>query len=108
MSALGHVLYRQGQQEEAEHLHRRALQIRTHALGADHPHVANSMRNLGLVLTGQGQYEEAEARFLLARALWSDRGAAPPRPPLSRSRPATAMSGPARARPTSSPRSRRG
>jgi tetratricopeptide (TPR) repeat protein len=51
----------QGKYEEAEAMHRRALEAREKVLGHEHPDTLSSVDNLGLVLSRQGRYEEAEA-----------------------------------------------
>ncbi|KAH7384380.1 kinesin light chain 1 [Phaeosphaeria sp. MPI-PUGE-AT-0046c] len=58
---LGSVLVRQGQYEEAEAMHRRALEGREKVLGREHPYTLTSVSQLGLVLARQGQYKEADA-----------------------------------------------
>ena len=55
------MLDRQGKSEEAEAIHRRALEAREKVLGREHPYTLISVNNLGLVLGRQGKYEEAEA-----------------------------------------------
>jgi Tfp pilus assembly protein PilF len=47
--------------EEAEAMHRRALEGSEKMLGREHPHTLTSLNNLGSVLSKQGKYEEAEA-----------------------------------------------
>jgi Tfp pilus assembly protein PilF len=61
ISNLGSVLVDQGKYEEAEAMHRQALQGREKVLGPEHPDTLTSISNLGLVLARQGKYEEAEA-----------------------------------------------
>jgi len=46
--------------EEAEKLYRRALMIREEKLGADHPHVATTLNNLGLFADKAGRTDEDE------------------------------------------------
>jgi Tfp pilus assembly protein PilF len=58
---LGRVLSSQGKYEEAEAMHRRALEAREKVLGGEHPDTLSSVGNLGRVLSRQGKYEEAEA-----------------------------------------------
>ena len=58
---LGLVLESQGRYEEAETMHRRALEAREKVLGPEHPDTLTSVSNLGSVLERQGKYEEAEA-----------------------------------------------
>lgn len=49
-----------GRLEEAETLHRRALEMRRAALGDEHEYVAQSLHNLGTVLADRGRLDEAE------------------------------------------------
>ena len=53
--------------QAAVRLHRRALSIREEALGHDHPDVAISLNNLGMVLADAG--ESGEGSRLVARAV---------------------------------------
>lgn len=55
----------QDQQEyrKAEPLFRRALTIREKALGAKHPNVAKSLKNLAVACYRQKRYVEAESRY---------------------------------------------
>lgn len=50
-------------------MHRRALTRRKKMLGSGHPDILTSISHLGLVLQGQGKYEESETmhRRALAR-----------------------------------------
>ncbi|KAG9199902.1 hypothetical protein G6514_007802 [Epicoccum nigrum] len=65
---LGWVLSSQGKYEEAERMHRRALEGmhrralegKEKALGREHPDTLISVDNLGSVLSSQGKYEEVE------------------------------------------------
>ncbi|MGB3509129.1 MAG: tetratricopeptide repeat protein [Microcoleaceae cyanobacterium] len=59
--------YSQRGYREAKPLLQRALAINEKALGADHPHVAISLKNLAALYYSQGKYAEAEP--LLQRAL---------------------------------------
>jgi tetratricopeptide (TPR) repeat protein len=95
LNNLGNVFRDQGEYEQAKLHYQRALQIWEKALGADHPDVAHSLVGLAKVALAQKEFESArahaeravsirqasevapdllaEARFLLAQALWSDR-----------------------------------
>jgi Tfp pilus assembly protein PilF len=55
------VLESQGKYEEAEAMHRRALEGREKVLGPEHPETITSVNNLGSMLERQSKYEEAEA-----------------------------------------------
>ena len=61
VSNLGNVLSSQGKYEEAEAMHRRALEAKEKVLGREHPNTLTSVSNLGNVLSSQGKYDEAEA-----------------------------------------------
>jgi tetratricopeptide (TPR) repeat protein len=61
LSNCGWFLHLQGVYEEAELMHRRALEARENALGREHPDTLTSVSDLGLVLSSQGKYDEAEA-----------------------------------------------
>ncbi|KAJ5366092.1 hypothetical protein N7541_000033 [Penicillium brevicompactum] len=61
LSNCGSFLDLQGAYEEAEAMHRRALETREKVLGREHRDTLTSLSNLGLVLSRQGKYEEAEA-----------------------------------------------
>ncbi|KAF7137072.1 hypothetical protein CNMCM5793_006960 [Aspergillus hiratsukae] len=63
VSNLGSVLKDQGKYEEAEVMHRRALEGSEKALGPEHPDTLVSVSHLGSVLEDQGKYEEAEAMY---------------------------------------------
>ena len=52
--------YRQGKYEKAEELHEKALRIREHLLGEEHPDTTESYNNLALVYSSQGKCEKAE------------------------------------------------
>ena len=60
-------LRERGEYAAAEQFSRRGLAIQERLLGSDHPDVARSLDNLGIVYWRQGRY--AEARSLHARAL---------------------------------------
>ncbi|KAJ5917515.1 hypothetical protein N7466_011069 [Penicillium verhagenii] len=61
LSNCGWFLDLQGAYDEAEAMHRRALETRERVLGLEHPHTLTSVNNLGLVLDSQGKYEETLA-----------------------------------------------
>ena len=95
LNDLGNVFRARGDYEGAKEYHQRALEMREHVLGADHPLVADPLVGLATIALELGDpasarvYAEravsireatvaapgqlAEARFVLARALWSDR-----------------------------------
>ena len=49
--------------DEAEALFRRALALKEKLLGADHPDVAVTLNNLGLLLKKQGKLAEAAESY---------------------------------------------
>jgi Tfp pilus assembly protein PilF len=55
-------------------MHQQTLELKKKVLGPEHPDTLISMNNLGLVLSSQGRYEEAEA--MNRRALAGAGGAA--------------------------------
>ncbi|KAJ5963042.1 hypothetical protein N7501_007983 [Penicillium viridicatum] len=61
LSNCGWFLDLQGSYEEAESMHRRALEARENVLGREHPDTLTSINNLGHVRSNQGKYEGAEA-----------------------------------------------
>jgi tetratricopeptide (TPR) repeat protein len=58
---LGEIYRELSHYEEAETMHRQALAIRRKLWGDEHPAVASSLSNLGLVLWSRGKLAEAEA-----------------------------------------------
>ena len=61
------LYYEQGRYKQAEPLLQRAITIREHQLGPEHPDTAQSLQNLAPLYCKQGKYEQAEP--LLQRAL---------------------------------------
>jgi tetratricopeptide (TPR) repeat protein len=57
---VGESFHLLGKYQEAENMHRQALELREKALGKEHPDTLMSMNNLAAVLRQQGKYEEAE------------------------------------------------
>jgi tetratricopeptide (TPR) repeat protein len=49
--------------DDAEPLHRRAIEIDEKILGKEHPDVATRYNNLAVLLQDQGRYDEAEPRW---------------------------------------------
>ena len=60
MDNMALALNYQGNYDEAEGMHRRALEGREKVLGKEHPDTLSSMNNMALVLDYQGKYHEAE------------------------------------------------
>ena len=52
-----HIL---GKYEEAENMHRQALELRETVLGKEHPDTLTSMNNLATVLRREGKYKKSE------------------------------------------------
>jgi Tetratricopeptide repeat len=46
--------------EQAEDMHRQTVKLREKVLGREHPETLTSMNNLALVLSEQGEYEQAK------------------------------------------------
>ncbi len=65
----GNYLYERGQYLEAEPLYQRALSIREQVLGAQHPDVAQSLSDLGLLYLGLSKYERAEPLYQRALSI---------------------------------------
>ncbi len=63
LNRLGYYLDERGQYEKVEPIYRRALDIRTALLGAEHPDVATSLNNLGWHYRARGRYELAEPLY---------------------------------------------
>ena len=63
LSTLASVPDATGRYAEAKPLHRQALEIRSKALGEEHPDYAISLNNLANVLEAPGQYAEAEPLY---------------------------------------------
>ncbi|CAD7696906.1 unnamed protein product [Ostreobium quekettii] len=62
-TAMGVALRARGRHRESEEAHRRALDIRRHALGDNHPAVIESWNSLGYALLHEGKVTEAEDAF---------------------------------------------
>jgi Tetratricopeptide repeat len=54
------MLREQGMYEQAEDMHRQTVKLREKVLGREHPETLTSMNNLALVLSEQGEYEQAK------------------------------------------------
>jgi tetratricopeptide (TPR) repeat protein len=73
MNNLANALGAQGRYAEAETLHRQTLEIQRSVLGAEHPHVAESLNGLAAVLEKSQQWTEAESLCRQARAIFAAR-----------------------------------
>ena len=69
LNNLAEALRTEGQRDEAERLHRRAIEIRRTRLAPDHPDLAESLNNLGVLLTEERRFDEAQALFDEALAI---------------------------------------
>jgi hypothetical protein len=66
MNGVAHTLYSQGQFKEAEAMYWDTLELRTKALGTEHPNTLETMDGLALSIGAQGKeepgrYKEAES-----------------------------------------------
>ena len=61
--------YQQGRYDEAGPLYQRSLAISEKALGPEHPDVAQSLNDLGLLYKAQGRYDEAESLYQRSLAI---------------------------------------
>ncbi|HEX6291082.1 MAG TPA: tetratricopeptide repeat protein [Herpetosiphonaceae bacterium] len=68
-NALGYHVWLLGVYPEAQSYLEQALAIRERVLGTDHPDIATSLNNLGVVLSRQGQYATAQRYFEHALAI---------------------------------------
>jgi tetratricopeptide (TPR) repeat protein len=59
LGGLANILNRVGEYDEAEALHREALEVQLEVLGHEHPQVATTRNNLAAVLFSQKRYDEA-------------------------------------------------
>ncbi len=66
MNNLAGLYVSQLRYQEAESLHKQALQMRKKLLGEEHHDVANSLNNLAELYHSQERYEEAEPLYLQA------------------------------------------
>jgi class 3 adenylate cyclase/tetratricopeptide (TPR) repeat protein len=76
-------LRERGEYATAELVAKRGLAIQERALGSDHPDVARSLNNLGIVYWQQGRYSEAESLHLRELAI-GETALAPGHPELAR------------------------
>ncbi len=77
-------LRERGEYATAEFVAKRGLAIQERALGSDHPDVARSLNNLGIVYWQQGRYSEAESVHLRELAI-GETALGPGHPELARS-----------------------
>ena len=69
LNGVGYYLYERAHYIEAEPLYVRALAIREHQLGPEHPDTAQSLNNLGRLYGSLGKYSEAEPLYVRALAI---------------------------------------
>ena len=62
-ASIGQVYQNMGDYERAQPLLEDALDLRRAALGPQHPEVAHSLNDLGVILHYRGEFEAAEARY---------------------------------------------
>jgi tetratricopeptide (TPR) repeat protein len=72
LKSLGELYFAQGRYEEAELLHKQALEMRQNSLPAGHPDIATSLNNLALLYRTQRRYEEAELLHKQALEIWQN------------------------------------
>ncbi|CAF1428918.1 unnamed protein product [Adineta steineri] len=63
LSAIGEILYLQGQMEESFNFHQKALAIRMRYYSPCHPHIAISLYNIGLIFRIRQKQDEALVFF---------------------------------------------
>ena len=67
---LAALLHAQGHMAEAEQCYRRALAIKDHVLGPQHPDVAMTLNNLAVLYESAGKYAEAEPLYQRALTIF--------------------------------------
>ena len=70
LNAEARLLYQSGQYDQAVVLVKKALDIAQNKWGTDHPNVAQTLNNLGLIYQDQGDYGKAESFFKRSLAIW--------------------------------------
>jgi tetratricopeptide (TPR) repeat protein len=73
LGRLAKLYYDQGRYSDAEPLFVRALSIREHQLGANHPNTAASLNNLANLYESIGRYSDAETLFVRALSISEQR-----------------------------------
>ncbi|KAL3823081.1 hypothetical protein ACHAXA_011133 [Cyclostephanos tholiformis] len=68
--AMGGLYYKLNNVQLELEKYNEALTVYQEALGQDHPHVAGTMKNIGMVLAEQGQLDEAMSKFQEARKIY--------------------------------------
>lgn len=70
MIAMGGIYYKLNCVQDELHMYNEALSVYQEMLGRNHPHVAGTMKNIGMVLAEQGQFDEAMEKFYEARRIY--------------------------------------
>lgn len=68
--AMGGLHYKLNNMEKELEKYNEALTVYQEALGCDHPHVAGTMKNIGMVLAEQGLLDEAMGKFQEAERIY--------------------------------------
>lgn len=68
--AMGGLYYKLNEVERELEKYNEALTVYEETLGRDHPHVAGTMKNIGMVLAEQGQLDEAMDKFREAERIY--------------------------------------
>jgi len=68
--AMGGLYYKLNNVERELEKYSEALTVYQETLGRDHPHVAGTMKNIGMVLAEQGQLDEAMTKFQEAQRIY--------------------------------------
>ena len=63
-------LYQKGQYDQAIVLVNKALDVAKKEWGNDHPNVAQTLNNLGLIYQDQGRYAQAETLYKRSLEIW--------------------------------------
>jgi len=68
--AMGGLYYKLGNVHKELEKYNEALTVYQETLGSDHPHVAGTMKNIGMVLAERGELDEAMAKFQEAQRIY--------------------------------------
>ena len=68
--AMGGLYYKLNNVQKELEKYNEALMVYQEALGREHPHVAGTMKNIGMVLAEQGQHDEAMGKFQEAQRIY--------------------------------------
>lgn len=69
--AMGGLYYKLNNVQKELEKYNEALAVYQEALGPDHPHVAGTIKNIGMVLTEQGELDEAMSKFKEAHRIYN-------------------------------------